>query len=89
MVFGRGKATPPADPAVDATVLKSARSACHAARDAWTACAEAASDAPRTPAQLAAGEPVTVPPACRAVRAAFEAACSKSWVRFGWEGFWW
>jgi len=83
MVLGLGRSTPTAAPDVDASVLKSSRSACWAARDAWVACADSAGAPPPTPAQLAAGETAAVPPTCAAKRAAFEAACSKSWVRGG------
>ena len=83
MVLGLGRSTPTAAPDVDASVLKSSRSACWAARDAWVACADSAGAPPPTPAQLAAGEKAAVPPTCAAKRAAFEAACSKSWVRGG------
>jgi len=64
----------PRMPGDDPAVLKAARVACHGARDAYRACADAAAPPP------SAGEPLRVPPGCVQLRAAFEAACKKSWV---------
>ncbi|KAL4430693.1 hypothetical protein ABPG75_005949 [Micractinium tetrahymenae] len=62
-----------AEAAVDTSVLKTAREKCWQARDAYYKCVE---DAGVT---FTAETPP--PPACKAARAAYEAACKASWVR--------
>ena len=56
-------------------VNKAARQACWATRDAYVECATAHGPVPE------AGKPTLVPRECARARAAFEAACPKSWVR--------
>lgn len=64
-------AAAPADPPV---LSKAGRTACHAARDAYNACAAKHGPEP------SAGTATRVPAQCEKLRAAYEAACPKSWV---------
>lgn len=61
------------EPGVDKSVLKSGREKCWQARDAYYQCVEDAgvTFTAETPA----------PPACKAARAAYQAACKASWVK--------
>jgi len=61
----------------DASVLRSARRRCHAARDAYAACLDASGSPPT--ARGARGG-LVVPQQCSRLREEFERACKKSWV---------
>ena len=63
----------------DASVLRSARKRCHAARDAYASCVDASGT---PPSARGTAQGLVVPRGCAQLREAFEKACKKSWVSF-------